>query len=540
MSMFGLPEVERKWYWFDFSSVLSRVGIMQRLWVAIILLSFAIGYLHVWFDGNISSTLTIVFAVLVVGVSVLRPSISLYVFLFVAIAVEQAQLPYAWTKDIAYHLNLNSQFPTLRSLSINPLELHLLCIVAGVLLRRVVVREPWMPIMAWKSLLAYFISLCFFFMLGMWRGGAMLPALWEIRGIGYLIALMILVPQIIRTRDQVRHCVWALIAGVTFRALEVSSHYVLAGFSLEGSAEGWGSHEDAGLFATMLVFTFALWFLKVTDTKQRMFMSWVTVLYLLAIIGAGRRSAYPIFVAGMALLPIMLPREIQKKVLKFLWKAAIVFLIYLAVGWNIKSESVLLTPVKSIRQGLAGDDEAQAGERYSSNLFRKVENYDLFVNIVERPLLGTGYGILVDYRMPIPIAWDLGFYIPHNQILAVPVKTGLVGLIIFMNFYLSVIASISVGFHRLREDRYLQAVLVLVGVSVVSHLIFSFFDIILTYYRPNVFTGALFGVASAVLALKPKDTTHDAPPSRPRPVYHNILMPERMLKAAKAAEPSSM
>lgn len=537
--MFGLPEVERKRYWFDFSSLLSRVGMMERLWVAIILVSLAIGYLHVDFYGSISSTLTIVFVVLIVGVSVLRPSISLYVFVFVAIAVEQAQLPYAWTKDIPYHLNLNSQFQTLRSLSINPLEAHLLCIIAGALLRRAVVREPWVPIMAWKSLLAYFLSISFFFMLGMWRGGAMLPALWEVRGIGYLMILMVLVPQIIRTRDQVRHFVWALIAGVTFRALEVTSHYVLAGFSLEGSAEGWGSHEDAGLFATMLVFAIALWFLRVTDTRQRMVVTAATALYVLAIVGAGRRSAYPIFIASLTLLPFMLPREVQKKVLKFLWKAGVVFLIYLAVGWNIKSESVLLTPVKSIRQGLAGDDEAQAGERYLSNLFRKVENYDLYVNIVERPLLGTGYGILVDYRMPIPIGWELGFYIPHNQILAVPVKTGLVGLIIFMNFYLSVIASVSAGFHRLREDRYLQAVLVLVGVSVVCHLIFSFFDIILTYYRPNVFTGSLFGVASAVLALKAKDTMHDAPPARPKPAYHSLLVPERLLEVSKAAEPTS-
>lgn len=537
--MTGVAGVAWKKYRPDLSSLLGRIDVMQWLWLAVIGSSAAVGYLHVQSYGSISSTLTFVAALLIIWASITRPSISLYIFVFVAIAVEQAQLPYAWTKDIPFHLNLNSQFPTLRSLSINPVELHLLCIIAGVLLRRVVTHEPWVPIMAWKSLLLYFCSICFFLLFGKIRGGATLPALWEVRGIGYLMLLMVLVPQVIRTRDQVRNLIWALALGVTFRALEVSTHFVQAGFTHEGSAEGFGSHEDAGMFAAMLVFAITLWFLKVTGTKQRFFMTAASFLYLLAIAGAGRRSAYPIFIASLALLPFMLPGDVQKKVLRFLWKAGVVFLIYLAAGWNIRSESILLAPVKSIRQGLAGDDEAQAGERFHSNLFRKVENYDLYVNIVERPLLGTGYGVLVDYRMPIPIGWELGFYIPHNQILAVPVKTGLIGLIIFLNFYLSVIASVSAGFHRLREDKYLQAVLVLVGVSVVGHLIFSFFDIILTYYRPNILVGSLFGAASVMLAMK-KEHESGKPPAAPVSPRYAIVTPDRQLTEAKTTEPSTI
>jgi O-antigen ligase len=537
--MFGLPEVQRRWFWFDFASILSRVSTMQWLWMAIALISVAIGLLYVRSYGSITTTLTIIFVILFVGISILRPSISLYVFVFLGIAVEQAQLPYAWTLDIPYHQNLNSQFPSLRALSINPVELHLLCITAGVLLRRVVVRERWTPIIVGKPLLLYFCSIVFFVMLGLWRGGATLPALWEVRGIGYLMLLTVLVPQVVRTRDQVRNFIWACIAGVTFRALEVTTHFVMAGFSIEGTAGGFGSHEDAGMFATLLVLAITLWFLKVSDTKQRVVVSLASVLYVLAIIGAGRRSAYAIVIASLILLPLMLPRDVQKKVLRFLWKAGIVFGIYLAVFWNTTSENILLTPVQSIRQGFAGDDPAQAGERYLSNLFRKVENYDLHAMFRDRPLLGTGYGMLIDYRMPIPVGWELGFYIPHNQILSVPAKTGIVGLIIFLNFYLAVIASISAGFHRLRDDKYLQAVLVLVGVSVVCHLIFSYFDIILTYYRPNIFTGSLLGVASAVLALKTTESKPDVVQPPPIATYNQFVTPDRWLEGAKKTEPST-
>ena len=120
--------------------------------------------------------------------------------------------------------------------------------------------------------------------------------------------------------------------------------------------------------------------------------------------------------------------------------------------------------------------------------------------ITMQPLLGTGYGVKIDYFMPIPILWDMGFYSPHNQILGVMAKTGFVGFAIFVFFYLSAMAEIGQNFARI-EDKYFRAVLVLAGAAVINHLVFSFFDIVLTYYRNNIYLGALLGTAASIIAI---------------------------------------
>ncbi|MDL1892569.1 O-antigen ligase family protein [Sphingobacteriales bacterium CHB3] len=171
-----------------------------------------------------------------------------------------------------------------------------------------------------------------------------------------------------------------------------------------------------------------------------------------------------------------------------------------------------------------GDDENAAGDSYTSNLFRRVENYDLNRMFRMRPLLGTGYGMLIDYELPLPIGFELGFYIPHNQILGVAAKTGIIGFIIFMNFYISIISATTLGFRRLMHDKHMQAVLVFVAAAAIGHLIFSFFDIILTYYRPNVYVGGLFGLASAIIAMAKSESQPEIISASP-PGNGNTRMP---------------
>lgn len=492
-------------------------GEARRVWLGVILVSVVVGVLNVSFYGDLLLTSGLIFVILFVGVSILRPSISLYMFVFIALAVEQTPQDYSWTKGIPYHFNLNSLFPSISALSFNPVEAHLLCIITGLLIRFAITREPWTLILNWKSVLAYFSAVVFFIFLGLYRGGESLPALWEVRGIGYMVVLMVLIPQVIRTKEQVNHVLWVVIAAIGFRAIEVSYHFAQASFAFEGSGDtgGWGSHEDAGLFATTIVFAVAMWALKVKGTKQKIVLSVIFIFLLLAIVGSDRRTAYPILVASLLFLAFLMPREIQRKLLRLSWKVGILFILYVAAFWNSQSDSILIMPVKSVREGLAGDDEAAAGGSYSSNLYREVENYDLYRMFRTRPLLGTGYGMLVDYYMPVPIGWALGFYIPHNQILAVPAKTGLVGLIIFLNFYLSMASGITVMFRRLKEDHYLQAVLVLAGAALVGHLVFSFFDIILTYYRTNVYVGSLFGITSAIYIIEKERAAAETAPVPP-------------------------
>ncbi len=486
-----------------------------RLLAGIALAAVLLSLFNLFLEGNAAATLGLVLVILLLGVSLLRPTLSLYALVFFALAIEQHAPAGSWTEKIPYHVNVSGAYPMLSGLSMNPLEVHLLFIIVGLLLRHLILRQEWAPILVPKSLLLYIGSIIFFIAYGVFRGGSMFPALWETRGILYLAILMLVVPQIVRTRKQVNHVFGAIIAGITFRILEVNFLYASAGFSLEGS-DGMGNHEDAGFFAVLVVFAIALYALKVENISLRKAVTVLVIPALIAIVASDRRTAYPVIGAAAVLLVFLLSQEAHRKLMRYAWKAVIVAVLYIGVGWNVRGSYAIFGPVKNIREGLAGDEAAEAGASYTSNLYRKVENYDLYRMAREQPILGYGYGSLVDYFLPVPVTWDLGVYIPHNQILGVLAKTGIVGFTIFIYFYLSILAEIGRGFKESAQDPYLQAVLAFVGAAIVNHIVFSFFDIILTYFRCNILLGTLLGITASILTLQrsqAKDTEKMAPPN---------------------------
>lgn len=487
-----------------------------HIWVGIIFASALLGALHILSYGNLVVPIAVVGVLTLIGFSILRPAISLYALVFLGLGIEQTHSDtetYAWTNSLQYHQNVSNIFPFLKVLAVNPMELHFLCIIAGVLLRFLIVKEKSARVLASKELLLYFGSIGFFMLYGFIRGGEPLPALWEVRGIIYLILMMIVVPQIIRTTEQMNYVVWAFVAGLAFRSIETASHYIGSNFSV-GSHEGWGNHEDAGMIVSLLVFIVALYVFKVREQRIKPFLTLFVLPFLLAIIGSDRRTAYPVLVACLIVFAAMQPKDMQRKVLNFSWKAGIVFLLYLAVFWHSNSDNIFVMPAKNIRMGFAGDNEVEAGDAYTSNLFRKAENYDLSLMIRSRPLLGTGFGVPIDYMMPIPIMFDLGFYITHNMILGLLAKTGIVGFIIFMIFYLSILREIARGVGITVNNQYHRAILVLAGAAIVNHLVFSFFDITLMYYRTNIYLGALLGISSSILSLAEEGADSPGTPSR--------------------------
>jgi len=496
-----------------FQTAFLSFGKPALIWIGLGLGSLLIARLNLLFDGDVGAVITVIGVTLILGLSLLRPRISLYVLAFLALAIEQYPKEYGWTKDLYYHNNINNTFRALSGISVTPLEVHLLLIVAGLLLSFLMLKEPRVPPIAAKPLLFYSSGIVFFVLYGLFRGGEFLPALWEVRGIILLVLLMVSVPQLIRTEAHVAQMIWVVIAGLGFRAIEVVYHYANANFTFVGGEGGWGSHEDAGMLGILLVFTYAQRLHKIGQ-KQQLVLTLLVVPIIFAILAADRRTVYPVLFSALVLVGVLQPPDVQRKLMRTTLKAGIVFALYLGVFWNSRSDGIWVMPARSIREGIAGADEAGAEESFSSNLYREAENHDLARMTRERPLLGSGYGVKIDYYLPIPVGWEMGFYIPHNQLLGVFAKTGIVGFVIFILFYLSVLAEISYGFARLVKDKYLRAVLVFAGVALMNHLVYSFYDLALFHYRCNVFLGALLGVAATILAIE-SEHKKSAPPTTP-------------------------
>ena len=466
------------------------------VWITVIALSLFAGLVHVYSGGNFMLALVLLGAFGVVLLSLMRPLISFYLLLALALMIEQYPPPDGWTAAFPYHSNFAAIHPSLSGIPVCPLEIHLVCIIAGTFLQGLITRQRTRPAIAWLPMLVYLGSIIFGLIHGLSRGGSFAPALWEVRGIFYLLALAMILPQIIQTDRQIKTTVWIIIGALAFRAAEVNTFYVAAGFSL-GVSDGYGNHEDAGFLAGMFIFLLAMVLLK-TYPPQRRTLLILFIPFVVAFIASGRRTVYGVIGAALITLVLMLEKDLQRRFLKVAWIFVAAFALYLVVFWT--SNTRFAIPAQSIRMAFADDPET-AGERYSSNLYREAENYNLIKMIQKSPLTGSGYGVTVDYSsMPMPLFWELGFFIPHNQLLGIAAKTGAVGFVLFWFFYLSLLSEVARGFKEAASP-YHKAVIALVAAAIVNHLVYSYFDIMLTYYRNNVLLGTLLGLASVIIRL---------------------------------------
>jgi hypothetical protein len=194
----------------------------------------------------------------------------------------------------------------------------------------------------------------------------------------------------------------------------------------------------------------------------------------------------------------MQPKETLEWVLKKSIPVALVGIVYIVMFWN--STHPLAQPVQSVKSGIFAQqtesttDPSALSEEYYSNLYRSIENYNLAETVKSEPLTGVGFGR--KYLMPIPLAtisFPLRDYIPHNQILWVFAKSGLIGFFLFWLFFISCMGRGVLAFQR-QENPIKKAWLTLAVLAIVNQMVTSFFDLQLTYTRNMVYLGFLIGL----------------------------------------------
>ncbi|MEO8167286.1 MAG: O-antigen ligase family protein, partial [bacterium] len=274
--------------------------------------------------------------------------------------------------------------------------------------------------------------------------------------------------------------------------------------------------------------TIALGILNVRS-KLRTYLYIFALPFFIAVIASGRRTFYAVIGNCIIVTFLLLDKSIQRRILQAGWKIGLVFVLYLAIFWN--SNSDLAGPAQSIKMSF-GDDQEESGGRYLSNMYRKVEDHNLATSYRAQTIIGSGYGTKLTFYMPLPLSWDMGFYSPHNQILGVFVKTGFVGFVFFIFFYLSGISEISGAFAD-EKELFRKAVLTFAAAAIMNHLVYSFFDIMLTGYRNNLQVGILLGLASSILTLQQSATPAVKDQSVP------VATPMRGLLAARKKEDPS-
>jgi hypothetical protein len=452
-------------------------------------------------DGNVFAGAAFVLGLLCIFISTYRIEWGLYLFVGAVLFLDQYQVPgfTPITYRISYFENLKVYY--LRGVEaavVNPLEIHLFSLIF-----------VWMALMAikgnirlhrvplWPLALLFFGWMLVSFATGLARGGDFLPALWEVRALVYFGLLYFFVPQIIRTKEQIKTLFWICIGTISIKAFQGIERFVRLGFTFN-DYPALTSHEDAAFFVTIVVLFIGL-VLYGGHSQQRRVLRYLLIPLILGFIVAQRRSAFGSM--GLALIAIFLlvGRAERLRMLRFVTPVIVMLAIYLAAFWN--SESQLGTPAQLIKASFSNDKET-AGEKYYSNLYRVVERYNLASTVQRAPIQGIGFGNRFDTPVPLAaISFPLWDYIPHNEILWMLVKTGAIGFFAFWLFLNSFIVRGSSLFRRL-QDPYLKAICAVSVIAIMNQVFVSYFDLQLTFHRNMVYLGVLMGVLSPLESLQ--------------------------------------
>lgn len=423
----------------------------------------------------------------------------LYIFLATVLLIDQFEVPEfsSLTYKTNYFNNINviPWLPRIEAAAFSPLDVHLALLfvvwVTGLILKTAPpIRRP----LAWPFALAFVLWLAVGFVAGAGRGGDSTAALWELRGLGYLFIVYVFFSGTIRTPDQVRAVIWVCIAAITVKAFEGTIRFAGLGFTL-GGHDALLTHEDPIFFITLWILLFGLSAHGVRSA-QRTTLWWVFIPLLLGFYAANRRAAFASLAASLIVFGTLLPAPQRRRILKRSIPVIIALGVYAALFWG--SASPIAAPLNQIRSGFV-DDYATLGDRnYYSNLYRKLENFNLAYTVRQYPATGIGFG--TKYYQPlelVKINYALRDYMAHNNILWLLVKVGGIGFLLFWMFVNVFGARGGLLVMRL-QNPYLKAVGIMIVVAVINQLVAAYFDLHLVRYRTMTYMGALMGLLPAL------------------------------------------
>ena len=400
-------------------------------------------------------------------------------------------------QTIKFYLNFNST-TGISALVFNPVELLLGMVVAGWFLRATVTRKWHMHRVPNMGIAVLFLLMLFFFTgYGLLRGGGnWKAALWEIRPLYYLCGMYFLTPQLIRTPQQVRVCVWIVVVSLALRGLLGCWRYFVTLNRDLGNIRAILGHEDSLFLITGFVLLAALTFLGYRGREWKVLL-WTAVPNLITFIFNQRRITFGVLGLSLALVVAVLPRLHMRQALRIVIPAAMLLAVYTAVFWN--RSGTIAMPAQKIKSAFV-KQEGTADE--SSNEWRKLELLNLRATIRAYPQ-GIGFG--QKYLVVVPYAdigglFPLWNYIPHCAIYWMWVKTGFVGFTIFWLFFGVAITQAMIDFRAMR-DPYFKAVALMVMLFIVGQVIVAYYDLQITYFRNMIYLGTAMAIGVVVRRL---------------------------------------
>jgi hypothetical protein len=411
---------------------------------------------------------------------------------FFALLVEQYRIGVR-SGDLTDHVPLFTSLSDgfgLSGVYVNPVEI-LLAIVLLVLLVRAGQRRAVFPRTPLTLGLAVLVGLVVAGAVhGVAAGGDYKMALWEMRPLVYVGVMYLLATQLPSAIGIVSGFLWAFVVAIAIKTVQGLVLVVTAVAGGHDFGDYLLSHEDSLFFVLFFVLVAALWLFHLPGTLRRL-STMLLPLVIVVDLANNRRTSWlqlgACFLVLLLLAWIRLPDR-RRFAAGVLVVVSIATAVYLPLYWD--HTGLLAQPARAIQSTFS-----PSVRDASSDLYRQVENANLQINLKRSPLVGVGYGIPIDYVIPIV---DLSRidpfikFIPHNNVLYIWMRLGAIGALAFW----SVIGFAVISACRLLRARDLRLALygAFVVCALINYLILGYLDLGLFWFRVAIFMGCLLGV----------------------------------------------
>jgi len=436
-----------------------------------------------------------------------RPQLAPVVLMVTALLVEQngaqieptfaatntpglGQLSLVATIPITGHIPV---FQGLGSMHVEPVDLLLLMVLLVYLVRTDAWGPRWWPRSPVASAMGILLGCVVLgLVVGQLHHGQLREALQEVRPMVYLASAYFLTSALIRSRQAFHTMLWAYVIAEAIKACQGLYVYL--------ETRGWRprpdavlSHEEAYFFSIYLLMVAALWMFGVRG-RLRKVATYLLPLIIFVDLVNNRRAAWLVLGGGIVALfavgIVALPQR-RQKIIKVLVCLVVFIAVYLAAFWH--SAGTLGQPATAVKSAFSPNPRDA-----SSDLYREQEAANLQYNIKHDALLGAGYGVPINYALPIV---DLRKtvptldYIPHNDVLYILMRLGIVGSVAFWGL---LAAAIAAGCRLARApNREIAAVGALTVCMTVGYALDGATDVGFYFYRIAFVTGCLLGLAEA-------------------------------------------
>jgi hypothetical protein len=431
------------------------------------------------------------------------PIRGLQILLAAAIAVEIFPLnfPDSFTDHVPFFENLNQSLHN--GVTVTPAELLMgLLLVVGFVRAEPAIRARLFKGRLFGPYLVFLLTVLLGEVHGLLNGGDFNKSLWELRPQVYGFVAFVVASLLIRSRQDLERLVLVAAIAILLKAVIGDIRYFIVLNHVLGSHETVLGHEDSYFLALLpMAATAALIWTGWTRTLNLVGVA--SVIALAALLANERRAGIVALAGGVIVIVALAVRFNvihRRRVLVLSLIATAIVIVFLSAFWNAETGLIgqLVRPVRSQFDPTQRD--------YLSNIYRQAENWNLQLSFQTNKLIGMGFGmpfLIVLAQADISNIYPLWNYIPHNTLLWVGVRMGLVGSVTFWALFGIALLEVCRGLN-VQRDRFVVTLLALAGGAIMAELLVAYADLQLESYRNMIFIGVIFGVLNILPVLFPE------------------------------------